>query len=210
MVHVLIADDHPVVRAGLRHLIATTTGIVVSAEAAQGTAVLDLLRMREFDLLLLDMSMPDITGVDLIHQIRIESRTLPILLLGEGKEAAVAARALRAGATGYVTKDADPEILLSAIRKLASGGRFVDPRLVDALVFDPKPSDAPARELLSGREFQVLQMLADGKRINEIAETFALSAKTVSTHNMRLMQKLCITNHSELIRYSIRHGVLAA
>ncbi|MFL9868504.1 response regulator transcription factor [Paraburkholderia fungorum] len=210
MVHVLIADDHPVVRAGLRHLIATTAGIVVSAEAAQGTAVLDLLRMREFDLLLLDMSMPDITGVDLIHQIRIESRTLPILLLGEGKEAAVAARALRAGATGYVTKDADPEILLSAIRKLASGGRFVDPRLVDALVFDPKPSDAPARELLSGREFQVLQMLADGKRINEIAETFALSAKTVSTHNMRLMQKLCITNHSELIRYSIRHGVLAA
>ncbi|MEZ2311513.1 response regulator [Paraburkholderia sp. RCC_158] len=210
MVHVLIADDHPVVRAGLRHLIATTTGIVVSAEAAQGTTVLDLLRKREFHLLLLDMSMPGMTGVDLIHQVRIESRTLPILLLGEGKEAAVAARALRAGATGYVTKDADPEILLSAIRKLASGGRFVDPRLVGALVFDPKSSDAPARELLSGREFQVFQMLANGKRIKEIAETFALSAKTVSTHKMRLMQKLCIANQSELIRYSIRHGVVAA
>ncbi len=103
-----------------------------------------------------------------------------------------------------------PRFLIGAIRKLASGGQFVDPRHVDALVFGPQSGDAPRQELLFGRDFVVLQMLAHGKRVSKIADTFAISAKTISTHKFRLMQKLCIANSSELIRYPIRHGVLAA
>ncbi|TDY16668.1 LuxR family two component transcriptional regulator [Paraburkholderia sp. BL6665CI2N2] len=206
MIHVLIANPHPVVRAGLDHIIGNAAGLVVSTQATHGAVVLELLPTRHFDLLLLDMSMPDINGVELTRRIRVKWPAIPILAFGE-YNASIASRALRAGATGYIAKDTAPETLLTAIRTLASGGNFVEPRLVDALVFGPKSTDAPPHELISGREFQVLQMLAGGKRITEIAETLALSGKTVSTHKTRMMQKLCIANNSELIRYSIRHGV---
>ncbi|CAE6730842.1 response regulator [Paraburkholderia haematera] len=208
MINVLIADDHAVVRGGLKQIIATTTDIVVAAEAAQGSEVLERLRTKRFDLVLLDMTMPGISGVDLIRRVRAEQPTLPILVLSIHNEAQVVSRALRAGATGYVTKDSDPDVLLSAIRKLAGGGRFIDPKLVDAMVFETHSSDAPPHEVLSDREFQVLQMLAAGNAINEIAESCSLSAKTISTHKMRLMQKLGLNNNAELIRYAIRHGLI--
>jgi DNA-binding NarL/FixJ family response regulator len=114
---------------------------------------------------------------------------------------------LRAGASGYVTKDSDPEVLLAAIRKLVTGGRFIDPTLVDAVIFQRHSSDVPPHEILSDREFEVLRLLASGRSINAIAEDFALSAKTVSTHKRRLMQKLGISNNAELFRYSMRHGL---
>ncbi|RKT20457.1 DNA-binding NarL/FixJ family response regulator [Paraburkholderia sp. RAU2J] len=161
-----------------------------------------------FDLLVLDMSMPDINGIEVIRRVRVEWPALAILIMSEQSEAPAVSRALRAGATGCVAKDTDPETLNGAIRKLASGGQFVDPRHVDPLVFGPQSGDALPQELLADREFQVLQMLAHGKRVSEIADTFAISAKTISTHKFRLMKKLCIANNSELIRYSVRHGVL--
>jgi DNA-binding NarL/FixJ family response regulator len=197
-----------VVRGGLKQIIATTTDIVVAAEAAQGSEVLDRLRARRFDLVLLDMTMPGISGVDLIRRVRAEQPPLPILVLSIHNEAQVVSRALRAGATGYVTKDSDPDVLLAAIRKLAAGGRFIDPKLVDAMVFETHSGDAPPHEVLSDREFQVLRMLAAGQSINEIAESCSLSAKTISTHKMRLMQKLGLNNNAELIRYAIRHGLV--
>ena len=208
MIDVLIADDHAVVRGGLKQIIATTTDIVVAAEAAQGSEVLDRLRARRFDLVLLDMTMPGISGVDLVRRVRAEQPPLPILVLSIHNEAQVVSRALRAGATGYVTKDSDPDVLLAAIRKLAGGGRFIDPKLVDAMVFETHSGDAPPHEVLSDREFQVLRMLAAGQSINEIAESCSLSAKTISTHKMRLMQKLGLNNNAELIRYAIRHGLV--
>jgi DNA-binding NarL/FixJ family response regulator len=209
MIHILIADDHAIVRGGLKQIIATTTDIVVAGEAAHGAEVIDKLRLCQIDLLLLDMTMPGISGVGLIRRVRTELPTLPILVLSIHNEAQVVSRALRAGATGYVTKDSDPDILLAAIRKLASGGRFIDPKLVDAIVFETHAGDAPPHEVLSDREFQVLQMLAAGRSINDIAESFALSAKTISTHKMRLMQKLNLSNNAELIRYAIKHGLVA-
>jgi DNA-binding NarL/FixJ family response regulator len=209
MIRILIADDHAIVRGGLKQIIATTADIVVSGEAAQGSEVVDKLRTCEIDLLLLDMTMPGISGVDLIRRVRAEQPSLPVLVLSIHNEAQVVSRALRAGATGYVTKDSDPEVLLTAIRKLASGGRFIDPKLVDAIIFETHSGDAPPHEILSDREFQVLQMLASGKSINDIAEGLALSAKTISTHKMRLMQKLGLANNAELIRYAIRHGLAA-
>ncbi|WP_354683877.1 response regulator transcription factor [Cupriavidus necator] len=206
MIRVLIADDHAIVRSGLKQIIATTTDVVVAAEAADGGAVLEQLRAAEIDLLLLDMTMPGVSGIDLIRRVRAEWPDLAILILSMHNEAQVASRALRAGAWGYVTKDSDPEVLIGAIRKLAAGGKFIDPSLVDAMVFHQRGQDAPAHELLSDREFQVLQRLAAGQTVNEIAESFSLSAKTISTHKMRLMQKLGLQNNAELIRYAIKHG----
>ncbi|HKR39924.1 MAG TPA: response regulator transcription factor [Paraburkholderia sp.] len=207
MIRILIADDHAIVRGGLRQILATTTDIVVTAEAGQGPEVIEKLRAIDIDLLLLDLNMPGISGVDLIRRVRSDRPALPVLVLSIHNEAQVASRALRAGATGYVTKDSDPDVLLAAIRKLADGGRFIDPKLVDAMVFEQHTGDVPPHEILSDREFQVLQMLASGKSINEIAGTCALSAKTISTHKMRLMQKLGLSNNAEVIRYAIRHGL---
>jgi DNA-binding NarL/FixJ family response regulator len=207
MIKILIADDHAIVRGGLKQIIATTTDIVVAGEAAQGAEVIEKLRMCQVDLLLLDMTMPGISGVDLIRRVRTEQPALPILVLSIHNEAQVVARAVRAGATGYVTKDSDPDILLAAIRKLAGGGRFIDPKLIDVMVFDTHSSDAAPHEILSDREFQVLHLLAAGKSINAIAEVLVLSAKTISTHKMRLMQKLGLDNNAELIRYAIKHGL---
>ena len=209
MIKILIADDHAIVRGGLKQIIATTDDIVVTGEAAQGSEVVDKLRICEVDLLLLDMTMPGISGVDLIRRVRVEQPALPVLVLSIHNEAQVVSRALRAGATGYVTKDSDPDVLLAAIRKLAAGGRFIDPKLVDAIIFETHSGDAPPHEVLSDREFQVLQMLAAGTSINEIAEMLALSAKTISTHKMRLMQKLGLGNNAELILYTVRHGLAA-
>ncbi|WOD16529.1 response regulator transcription factor [Paraburkholderia kirstenboschensis] len=209
MIRLLIADDHPLVRGGLKQIIETTPDIVVAGEAAQGSEVIENLRTCQVDLLLLDMTMPGISGVDLIRRVRAERPSLPVLVLSIHNEAQVVSRALRAGATGYVTKDSNPDVLLAAIRKLAEGGRFIDPKLVEGIVFEAYSGDAPPHEILSDREFQVLQMLALGKSLNEIADAFALSAKTISTHKMRLMQKLGLANNADLIRYAIRHGLVA-
>jgi len=192
MIRILIADDHAIVRGGLKQIIATTADIAVAGEAAQGAEVIEKLRVCRVDLLLLDMTMPGISGVDLIRRVRTEHPALPILVLSIHNEAQVVARAVRAGATGYVTKDSDPEI---------------HPKLADVMVFDTHSSTAAPHEILSDREFQVLHLLAAGKSINAIAEVLVLSAKTISTHKMRLMQKLGIENNAELIRYAIKHGL---
>ena len=142
MIRILIADDHAIVRGGLKQIIATTTDIVVAGEAAQGAEAIEKLRTCQVDLLLLDMTMPGISGVDLIRRVRTEQPVLPILVLSIHNEAQVVARAVRAGATGYVTKDSDPDIILAAIRKLSGGGRFIDPKLIDVMVFDTHSSDA--------------------------------------------------------------------
>lgn len=209
MIRILIADDHAVVRSGLKQIVATATDIVVVDEAVSGADVLGKLRVNQIDLLMLDMTMPGISGVDLIRRVHAEYPEMPILILSIHNEAQVVSRALRAGAAGYVTKDSDPEVLLAAIHKLASGGRFIDPKLVDAIVFERHSGDVPPHEILSDREFEVLRLLAAGRSINDIADAFALSAKTISTHKRRLMQKLGLSNNAELIRYSIRHGLVA-
>jgi DNA-binding NarL/FixJ family response regulator len=209
MIKILIADGHALVRCGLKLIIGATTDIAVAGEAAQGFEVVDKLRICYVDLVLLDMTMPGISGVDLIRRVRAEQPRLPVLVLSTYNEAYVVSRALRAGAAGYVTKNSDADVLLAAIRRLAGGGRFIDPKLVDAIIFETHEGDAPPHEILSDRELQVLQILAAGRSINDIARRLALSAKTISTHKMRLMQKLGLGNNMELIRYAIRHGLVS-
>ncbi|MGN7982693.1 response regulator [Burkholderia sp. 22313] len=210
MIRILIADDHAIVRCGLRQIIETTNDIVVAAEATQGSEVVDRLRTCAVDLLLLDMTMPGVNGVDLIRRVRAEQHALPVLVLSIHDEAQVASRALRAGATGFLTMGSDPDVLLAAIRKLAAGGRFIDPKMIDLMVFETHRDDELPHEVLSDREFQVLQMLVAGNSINEIAGAFSRSAKTISTHKMRMMQKLGLENNADVIRYAIRHGLTAA
>ena len=209
MIRIIIADDHAIVRGGLKQIIATTTDIVVVGEATKGQEVLDRLSELPADLVLLDMAMPDTQGVDLIRSIRAQWPTLPILVLSMHNEGQIVARALKAGARGYVTKDSEPEVLISGIRKIADGGKFMDPALVDVMLFDVTCGVAQPRQALSGRELQVLEGISAGQSLGQIAERLHLSPKTVSTHKMRLMEKLSIDNNADLIRYAIRHGLAA-
>ncbi|QVN21286.1 response regulator [Burkholderia pyrrocinia] len=207
MIHTLIADDHAILRGGIKQVLATTADIVVDAEAARGEEVLDQLGLHQVDVLLLDMTMPGPSGAELIQSIRVVFPVLPILVLSVHNDPQTVTRALRAGASGYVTKDNDPQVLIAAIRKLAAGGRFIDQQLVEAIVFDAPASLPTAREMLSARELQVLERLATGSTVNEIASEFSLSAKTISTHKARLMEKLDIRTNADLIRYAIANNI---
>jgi len=209
MIQVLLADDHAIVRSGLKQLLMLSEDISVTAEATHGAQVMELLRAGAFDLILLDMAMPGISGIDLIARIRIHDPKLPILVLSMSNEVQVVRRTLRAGANGYLTKDSEPEVLLTAIRKIAAGNRFIDPLLVEEMVFEPDaPNARPAHEQLSNREFHILSLLVRGKTVNDIALELAISNKTVSTHKARLMQKMNFRSNAELVRYGITHGLV--
>jgi DNA-binding NarL/FixJ family response regulator len=209
MTKILLADDHGIVREGMKQLFSLTADIFVVAEAVNGGQVLERVREGGFDLILLDMSMPGISGVNLITRIRAHSPGIPILVLSMHNEPQIAKRALNAGAQGYMTKDSEPEVLLSAIRKVAQGGRFIDPILAEQMVFESGGSQQKAlHEQLSEREYQILLLLAKGKSLNEIAEELAISNKTVSTHKMRLMQKMNFRTNAELVRYAVANGLV--
>jgi DNA-binding NarL/FixJ family response regulator len=209
MIRVLLADDHTIVRAGLRELLAETGDIRVAGEAGTGSEVLARVREQEYDVLVLDMSMPGRSGVELIKQIKSEKPKLRILILSMHSEAQYAVRAIKAGASGYLTKDGAADQLVAAIRRIAGGGAFVSPEAAEQLArtFD-RPVDAAPHTLLSDREFQVFQAIVMGKSITAIAGELSLSVKTVSTHKTRIMEKMGISNQSELVRYAIRHRLL--
>ncbi len=210
MTRILVADDHSVVRQGLRQILALAPELQVAGEAENGWEVIEQVRGASppFDLLLLDMSMPGPSGVDLIKRVRKEDPRLPMLVLSMYAESQVAGRAIKAGASGYLTKGSDPEDLIAAIRQVAAGGQAIDPALAARMVFESAAvaEDAP-HTLLSDREYQVFLHLVQGSGINEIGEALHISPKTVSTHKFRLMRKLGIDSLSGLIRYALRHGL---
>jgi DNA-binding NarL/FixJ family response regulator len=204
----LIADDHALVISGLKELLAAVDDIRVAGEAADGQQVLDAVRRSRYDLVLLDMHMPAPSGIDLIVRIRTHAPQLPILVLTMQNDLHVARAAFKAGASGYLTKDHEPEVLVAAIRKTAAGGRFIDPMLIDQMVFDTETARPdPAHERLSTREFHILSLLSSGKSINGIALDLGLSSKTVSTHKVRLMRKLNFNSDADLVRYGLERGL---
>lgn len=209
MIRLAIADDHAILRSGLRQIFNTTTDIEVVAEASNATETLALAH-SDLDLLLLDLLMPGTQGTELIEALRRLQPDLPILVLSMHNERPVVQRALKAGAQGYANKDIHPEILLAAIRKVASGGHFIDPTLAETLMFS-EGADKPdtLHERLSEREFQVLQRLVSGQRLSDIAADLYLSPKTISTYKMRLMDKLGVRSNAELIRYAMQAGIAA-
>lgn len=209
MTRILIADDHAIMRGGLKQLIEFDARLQVAAEAENGAQVLEQLRAEEFDLLLLDMSMPGLSGEDLISRVHGRYPRLPILVLSMHNEAQIAQRALRAGASGYLTKDHNPETLLAAIHRVAGGGRYLDPRIAEQLAFaSSNPTDDAAAQL-SDREFQILRLLAQGLSVNQIADQLVISNKTVSTHKTRLMEKMGFTCNADIIKYAMTHGLTA-
>lgn len=208
MIRLLIADDHKLVRDGLKQIVAGGQDIEVAAEAANGDEVLALIKERDFDLVLLDMSMPGLAGIQLIKRLKLEKPALRILVLSMHGEQQYAARALKAGASGYLTKDSASEQLLRAIRKVAAGGVHISDAAAASLIAGTGAADAPPHSLLSDREFEVFRMLATGKGPGEIAQNLHLSIKTVSTHKARILEKMQLRSTAELVRYALEHGLL--
>ncbi len=207
MIRMVIADDHAIVRGGIRQIMATTDDIQVVAEASSTDEALALVRAGNVDLLLLDISLPGLGGLELLKVLQAEMPSLPVLILSMHNEGQIVQRALKAGAQGYVTKDSEPNVLLSGVRRVAEGGKFIDPALVESVVFTSGETDAHPKAVLSEREYQILQMIVSGMPLGDIADNLHLSPKTVSTHKMRMMQKLGVTNNPDLVRCAIRHGM---
>jgi DNA-binding NarL/FixJ family response regulator len=207
MIQVLVADDHRLVRRGIKEILGTATDMTVVGECACADEIFAALQQTLPDILLLDMAMPGLSGVELIRHLAIDFPQIRIVVLSMYNEGQFAASALREGANGYVTKDADPDILLQAVRKVAEGGKFIDPALVEALVFDNQNPEQALDETLTDRELQVLRLVVAGKSLNAIAEEVHLSPKTISSHKTRIMQKLGVSNNADLVRYVLRHGL---
>jgi DNA-binding NarL/FixJ family response regulator len=211
MIRVVIADDHQILREGLKQLLQAAGDLEVVGEAGDGFEVLDRVRREEFDVLLLDMSMPGKSGVELIKQVKAEKPKLRILVLSMHEEHQYAVRAIRAGASGYLTKESAASQLVAAIRKVGGGGAYITPEVAERLAQDAMPhAQGPLHASLSDREFEVFHMLVDGMSVNEIAARLHLSAKTISTHKARLMEKLGVDSTADLVHYAVRHTLLDA
>jgi DNA-binding NarL/FixJ family response regulator len=211
MIRVVIADDHQILREGLKQLLQAAGDLEVVGEAGDGFEVLDRVRREEFDVLLLDMSMPGKSGVELIKQVKAEKPKLRILVLSMHEEHQYAVRAIRAGASGYLTKESAASQLVAAIRKVGGGGAYITPEVAERLAQDAMPhAQGPLHASLSDREFEVFHMLVDGMSVNEIAARLHLSAKTISTHKARLMEKLGVDSTADLVHYAVRHKLLDA
>jgi len=206
-IRILVADDHAVVRRGLRHILAMSPDIVIAAEAANGREVLEKLRTTPVDVLLVDVSMPDTDAVDLLRRVKAEQPAVSVLVHSMHAEGPVASRMLKAGACGYITKDSEPEQLVGALRRVAAGGRYIGAELAEQLAFGGGDGKAP-HELLSDRESQVLVLLASGKSLKAIARDLHLSPKTASTYKTRVMQKLKVASDAELVRYAVAHQLV--
>jgi DNA-binding NarL/FixJ family response regulator len=208
MIRVLLADDHAVVRAGLREILVATGDIEIIAEAASGTEAIDCVHECTLDVAVLDLSMPGRSGIELIRRVKAERPRLKVLVLSMHSEDQYAVRAIKAGASGYVTKESAADQLVAAVRKVAAGGAFISAETAQRLALDviQETGRAP-HDALSDREYQVFRMIVAGRTPTEIAVALSLSVKTVSTHKTRILQKMGMTGDGELIRYAIRHGL---
>lgn len=209
MIRVALADDHGLMREGVKHILRNADDIEVYAEATDGFGVLSLIRKGGFDVLVMDLSMPGRSGMDLIKQIKEEAPGIAVLVLTMHDEDQYAARAIRLGAHGYITKESAGTELVNAIRKVHGGKPYISMEVAEQLAMDAMPHrhDLPHKSL-TNREFEVFNMLVTGKSVTEIAETLHLSVKTVSTHKAHILQKLGTPSLAELVQYAIAHGLL--
>lgn len=208
MIRVLIVDDHAVVRQGLRRILGEAEGIEVGAEAANGIEALKKISNEKFDVVLLDISMPEKNGLDTLKQIIEENSAAKVLIMSMYPEDQYAVRLMKSGASGYMTKDAAPEQLVDAIHKVIAGKKHISPNLAELLLQEcGNDAGKPAHELLSNREYQVLRLLGSGKKVSEIAQTLSLSVKTISTYRAHILEKMKLKNNAELIFYVMGNGL---
>ncbi|MEM6050738.1 response regulator transcription factor [Erwinia sp. P7711] len=209
VIRLVIADDHALMREGLKQIFALDEMIDVVGEAGDGGQVLERLRLGGLDLLLLDISMPGISGEDLINRIHSQYASLPILVLSMFNEPQIARRVLNCGALGYITKDKNPDALLAAIRSVAKGSRYIDHDLAQEIVFaEYQNGNRALHETLTTRERQILLMLAHGETINAIADALSISNKTVSTYKSRMMEKMQFSSNADIVKYAINHQLV--
>jgi two-component system, NarL family, invasion response regulator UvrY len=211
VIRIFIADDHPIVRQGLRRIVAADPGLVVAGEAGDAEELLTALDRTATDLVLLDVSMPGGPFLDTLQRLRAKHPTVRVLVLSVHPEDQWAVRALRAGASGYLTKDHSPDQLLEAIRRVYRGGKYVSPTLAEHLAKQLDGAGGGQRaphELLSDREFEVMRRLGSGLTVSQIATELEISAKTVSTYRTRILEKMSVTTNAELVRYAARHGLI--
>lgn len=205
---ILIADDHPLVRQGLRQILASEPDMTLAGEATSGTEVLELGRTVEWDVAILDFSMPEPSGFELLSLLKREFPARPLLVLSMYPEDARATRVLKAGAAGYITKQCAPLDLVAAIRKVAAGGKYVSPALAEQLASELTSGGKPLHEKLTDREFRVMWLLASGRTIGQIAKEMSLGPSTVSTFRSRILKKLEVSTTADLVRYAVRHGLV--
>lgn len=207
-IKILIADDHPLFRRGLKNTFADTPDIEVVGEAINSNEVLAQVREMELSLVLLDISMPGKGGLEVLKQLKTEFPKIPVLILSVYPENQYAVRFIKAGASGYLTKESSIDILIEAVRKVAQGGNYASAEITEKLAFDFLNTDKPPHELLSDREYQVFSMIATGKSLTEIGKELSLSVKTISTHRTRILEKMKMKKNAELIHYAIQHELL--
>jgi two-component system invasion response regulator UvrY len=208
IIKIIIADDHPLFRRGLKHALEETPDIEVIGEASNGDSLLSMIKSDNLDMVLLDISMPGKSGLDLLKQLKSEYSKLPILILSVYPEEQYAVRFIKAGASGYLTKESAAEKLAEAIRKIAAGGKYASTAIIEKLAFDFSDSDKPLHETLSDREYQVFGMISIGKSLTEIGVDLSLSVKTISTHRTRILEKMKMKKNAELIHYAITRDLL--
>lgn len=208
MIDVIIADDHPIVRAGLKQIIMDDPGLFLADEASHGADLLEKVRHRNCDVVVMDLSMPGMDGLDVLKQLKIEKPHLPVIILTVHPESRYALRILKAGASGYITKDSAADELVKAIRKVNRGGKYITPSLAEKIAFalDADTGKLP-HETLSDREYQVLCLIGGGKTVSQIADELALSVKTVSTYRSRILEKMQMDHNAELIHYAVQNGL---
>lgn len=210
MIKILIADDHPIVRRGLREILTETKDLFDVHEAESGPEVLERLNGNNYDVLVLDISMPGMSGLDVLKQVKKMKSSTPVLILSRHPEQQYAVRSVRAGASGYLTKESAPQELSSAIQKLAHGGKYVSASMADQLLdYLKDDSTKKPHEKLSDREFQVMEMIASGKTVGEIAEEMLLSVNTISTYRMRVLEKMKLENNAQIMYYAINEGFIS-
>lgn len=209
MLKVLIADDHAVVRMGLRQIFEESKDITVVEEAGNGREVIDKVSKNKVDLVILDIKLPDKNGLEVLKELKHGYPRIPVIILSIYSEELFARRAFRTGASAYLTKESAPDELMKAIRKVVGGGKYVSSKFAESLVIDlTDDSKKLPHEKLSDREFQVLCHISSGKKINEIAKMLFLSPKTISTVRTRILNKMKMKSNAELIRYSIKNSLI--
>jgi two-component system invasion response regulator UvrY len=209
MIKILIADDHTMFREGLKHILAEYPDLVAADEANNGQEVLDKIWKNDYDMVLLDITMPGMTGLEALKQLKNDKPKLPVLILSMHPEEQYAIRVLRAGASGYLTKESAPDELITAIRKISQGKKYITPSLAERLASEfEADSERPLHDILSDREYQVLSMIAGGKTLTHIAKELSLSIKTVSTYRTRIMEKMKMKTNAEVMHYVIKHQLL--
>jgi len=208
-IKLLIADDHPIVREGFKQVLSETTDMLVADEAGNGQEVLNLIRNNKYDVILLDISMPGRSGLEILKELRNEYPKLPVLIVSIYPEEQYAVRAFRAGASGYLTKASAPHELIAAIRKISKGGRYISSSLAEKLTYYLDIDAAkPPHELLSDREYQVMLLIASGKTVTEIGRELCLSVKTISTYRTHILEKMKMKNNAEITLYAVQNQLV--